>query len=111
MNLTALAGILSLAQSGFAVAEQYGSVAPKLVQGAEDVISAGKTVANDIGGIIANIKAGKYGETEQGIAQAMTDVGQVVSGLEAEIAIVAGVVAKSPTLPTLSGLASALKAL
>ena len=41
----------------------------------------------------------------------MTDVGQVVSGIENEISVVAGVVAKAPTLPTVSGLASALKVL
>lgn len=109
--VSALTGLFGLAQAGISAAEQYATVAPSLEKGVATIAGSGKAVVSDLGLLIGDLKAGKYGNTEADVARALTDFGKVTASLSAAVPAVASLVSKAPTLPSVAGVATLLKAL
>ena len=109
--ITAITSLFSLAQSAISVAQEYSSVAPTIEKGVATVATNGSAVVSDVGSLIADLKAGKYANTEADVAKALTDFGKVTASIASEIPAVASLVSKSPSLPSVSGLSAVLKAL
>ena len=71
-------------------------------------MTSGKSVATDLGTVIADLKAGKYANVPADIQRAGADVSKAISAIEAEAAPIASLASSSTTLPSLSGISAIL---
>ena len=109
--ITALTSLFSLAQAGISVAQQYSSVAPTIEKGIAGVSASGAAVVSDVGSLVSDLKAGKYGNTEADVAKALLDFGKATASIAGALPAVASLVSKSSSLPSVSGLSAVIKAL